>query len=108
MQCGGFCKTELKTEHLTLVTTQQIEIEKRLIERGRNGKIEYFEILEVKQQVVAGMNFIFKIKIQKDGEECIFVKIFQDLQTNVYLIDVHHNKSVSDELLMNEDFKQDT
>ena len=46
------------------------EIEKILIEKGRNGKIEHFEVLELHQKVVAGMNYLFKIKLQKEWDVC--------------------------------------
>lgn len=79
MKCGGFSKTEITDEHINIINSKKDEIEKILISRGRNGKIEYFEVLELQQQVVAGINYLFKIKLQKDGDEHIQVRIYQNL-----------------------------
>ena len=49
MKCGGFSKTEITDEHLNIINKKKDEIEKILISRGRNGKIEYFEISELQQ-----------------------------------------------------------
>ena len=95
MQCGGFCKTELTHEHRMALHTKRNEIETQLVKAH-----DHFETLEVKHQIVAGMNLIFRIKTQKEGEECIFVKLFRDLQGDVHLVDIHSNKSLSDELIM--------
>ena len=95
MQCGGFCKTELTPEYRMALNTKRNEIETQL-----EKAFDQFETLEVKHQVVAGMNLIFRIKTQKEGEECIFVKLFRDLQGVVHLVDIHSNKSLSDELVM--------
>ena len=83
MQCGGFSKiAEINGEHLEIANSKRAEIEQLLNVDGdcRIDKIEHFEVLEVHQQVVAGMCYLFKIKLQEDGDECAFVKIFQDLK----------------------------
>ena len=63
MKCGGFNKTEITDEHINIINNKKDEIEKILIAKGRNGKIEYFEISELQQQVVAGINYLFKTSI---------------------------------------------
>lgn len=79
MKCGGFSDTEVNDDHLQIVNSKRAEIEDILIKKGRNGKIEHFEVLELKQQVVAGMNYLFRIKLQKDGDESILVRIYKSL-----------------------------
>ena len=66
MKCGGFSYTEINDEHLTIINSKKDEIEAILIQKGRNGKIEHFEIIDIQQQVVAGVNYLFKIKLQKE------------------------------------------
>ena len=83
MKCGGFSYTEITDEHMSIINSKKDDIEKRLISNGRNGKIEHFEVLELQQQVVAGMNYLFKIKLQKDGDECIQVRIYKNLGNEI-------------------------
>jgi hypothetical protein len=89
MKCGGFSYAELNEEHLNIINSKRDEIEKMLITRGRNGKIEHFEVVEFQQQVVAGMNYLFKIKLQKDGDERIYVRIYKSLsnETSIHSIE---------------------
>tara|TARA_B100000401_G_C52793088_1_gene714462 strand:+ start:1560 stop:1841 length:282 start_codon:yes stop_codon:yes gene_type:complete len=91
MKCGGFSNTEITDEHMNIINSKKDEIEKMLISRGRNGKIEYFEVLELQQQVVAGMNYLFKIKLQKDGDEHIQVRIYQNLSNEISIHSIESN-----------------
>ena len=68
---------------MNIINSKRDEIEKMLISSGRNGKIEYFEVLELQQQVVAGINYLFKIKLQKDGDEHIQVRIYKNLDNEI-------------------------
>ena len=86
MKCGGFTKTIITSEH---INSKRDEIEKMLIIKGRNGKIEYFEVLELQQQVVAGINFLFKIKIQKNSDEYIQVRIHKNLDNEISIHSVN-------------------
>ena len=79
MKCGGFNDSEICQEHLDIINSKRDEIEDILIKKGRNGKIEHFEVLKLQQQVVAGVNYIFKIKLQKEGNECVNVRIHKNL-----------------------------
>tara|TARA_B100000902_G_C26965117_1_gene742482 strand:- start:185 stop:457 length:273 start_codon:yes stop_codon:yes gene_type:complete len=90
MKCGGFSYAELNEEHLNIINSKRDEIEKMLITKGRNGRIEHFEVLELQQQVVAGMNYLFKIKIQKDGDECIQVRIYKSLDNQTSIHSIEH------------------
>lgn len=85
MKCGGFSKTEITDEHINIINNKKDEIEKILISRGRNGKIEYFEVLELQQQVVAGINYLFRIKLQKDGNEHVKVRIYKNLDNETII-----------------------
>ena len=85
MKCGGFNKTEITDEHINIINNKKDEIEKILISRGRNGKIEYFEVLELQQQVVAGINYLFRIKLQKDGNEHVKVRIYKNLDNETII-----------------------
>ena len=91
MKCGGFSNTEITDEHMNIINSKKDEIEKMLISNGRNGKIEYFEVLELQQQVVAGMNYLFKIKLQKDGDEHIQVRIYQNLSNEISIHSIESN-----------------
>jgi len=91
MKCGGFSNTEITDEHMNIINSKKDEIEKMLISKGRNGKIEYFEVLELQQQVVAGMNYLFKIKLQKDGDEHIQVRIYQNLSNEISIHSIESN-----------------
>ena len=91
MKCGGFSNAEINDEHMNMINSKKDEIENMLISKGRNGKIEYFEVLELQQQVVAGMNYLFKIKLQKDGDECIQVRIYKNLNND---ISIHSIESI--------------
>ena len=88
MKCGGFNDSEICQEHLDIINSKRDEIEDMLIKKGRNGKIEHFEVLNLQQQVVAGINYIFKIKLQKEGDEVIHVKIYKNLcnEINIHSI----------------------
>lgn len=85
MKCGGFNKTEITDEHINIINNKKDEIEKILISRGRNGKIEYFKVLELQQQVVAGINYLFKIKLQKDSNEHVQVRIYKNLNNETII-----------------------
>lgn len=85
MKCGGFYKTEITDEHINIINNKKDEIEKILISRGRNGKIEYFKVLELQQQVVAGINYLFKIKLQKDSNEHVQVRIYKNLNNETII-----------------------
>ena len=89
MKCGGFTNAEITSEHMNIINCQRNDIEKILISQGRNGKIEYFEVLELQQQVVAGMNFLFKIKIQKNSDEFIQVRIHKNLDNKISIHSVN-------------------
>ena len=91
MKCGGFSNAEITSEHMNIISSKRDEIEKMLISNGRNGKIEYFEVLELQQQVVAGMNYLFKIKLQKDGDEHIQVRIYQNLSNEISIHSIESN-----------------
>ena len=96
MKCGGFSITDVMEEHHTIVNNKKQEVEDQLVSQGRNGKLEHYTLLEVQQQVVAGMNYLFKIKIQEDGEECVFIKVFKDLKNEPHLTSIIGNKQTSD------------
>lgn len=99
MLCGGFqAVTEISSEHTDIASSKRSAIETMLAERGRNGKVEHFEVVEVQQQVVAGMVFLFKIRLQQDGDECVFVKIFRDLSNTAHVGNIAFNKRLSDDL----------
>ena len=102
MKCGGFSKTGITNEHNNIINDKKLEVEDLLITQGRNGKFEYFTLLEVQQQVVAGMNYLLKIKIQENGDECVFLKIFKDLKNETHLTSVIGNKKTSDPLDINQ------
>lgn len=85
MKCGGFSKTEITDEHLNIINKKKDEIEKILISIGRNGKIEYFEVLELQQQIVSGINYLFKIKLQKNGDEHLQVRIYKNLNNETII-----------------------
>ena len=89
MKCGGFSYTEINDEHLTIINSKKDEIEAILIQKGRNGKIEHFEIIDLQHQVVAGVNYLFKKKLQKDGNEYIQVRIYKNLsnETTIHGVD---------------------
>jgi len=89
MNCGGFSYTEINDEHLAIINSKKDEIETILIQKGRNGKIEHFEIIDLQQQVVAGINYLFKIQLQKDGNEYIQVRIYKNLsnETTIHGVD---------------------
>jgi len=90
MKCGGFSNSEIKEEHLNIISSKKEEIETMLIKKGRNGKIEHFEVVDIQQQVVAGMNYIFKIKLQKDGDEHVNVRIYKNLNndTSIHSVEI--------------------
>ena len=96
MKCGGYSKVEANPELIELVHKLKDDLELSLIEEGRNGRIEALEILEAYQQVVAGLNYWFKLKLQENGEECIFIKVFRDLGDNITIKEIVSNKKVSD------------
>ena len=75
MKCGGFNDSEICQEHLDIINSKRDEIENILIKE----EMRHFEVLELQQQVVAGMNYIFKIKLQKEGDECVNVRIYKSL-----------------------------
>ncbi len=98
MRCGGFQNTDVTEEHIGILNNKRAQIETQLIAQGRNGKIEHFSLLEAQHQVVAGMNYLFKVRLQSDGDECVFVRIYRDLQNNTTLHSIEANKKISDNL----------
>ena len=55
-----------------------VKSEKENIEHKLDATFNVFEAIEFKQQVVAGMNYLIKIKV--DNDECLFVKIYVPLK----------------------------
>jgi len=101
MKCGGFSKVEATSELVELikvVETLKPDLESRLIQKGRNGTLEYLELIEAHQQGVAGLNYWFKVKVQENGRECVFIKVYRDLKNNLTIQEISHNKEVDDVL----------
>ena len=98
MKCGGFSKVDATPELIELVHKLKSDLSLILIEEGRNGSLEYLELVEAHQQVVAGLNYWFKIKLQENGRECVFIKVYRDLQNNLTIHEVVHNKDIDDVL----------
>ena len=100
MKCGGYTKVVANPDLIELVNILKDDLELSLIEEGRNGKIETLEIVEVHQQVVAGLNYWFKLKLQENGNECVFIKVYKDLGGNLTINEIITNKKLSDILVV--------
>ncbi len=101
MRCGGFRPVEKVTlEHQEIVDRFKDVITEQLKTNGRNGSPQYFKVLEVQHQVVAGLNYLFKIQLQENGTECVFVKIYKSLQDEFTLSGLIEEKQVDDPLEM--------
>ena len=83
MTWGGFSYVQITDEHRNIIDSKKNEIETILIQKGRNGKIEHIEIVDVQQQIVRGLNLLFKIQLQKDGNEYIQVGMYKNLNNEV-------------------------
>eukprot|EP00762_Andalucia_godoyi_P005935 ANDGO_00072.mRNA.1 Cystatin-A3 len=68
------------------------------LEAPRDSKFSHFECLSVASQVVAGINYFFKILIDAEKGECVHVRVYKDLQGNVKIAGIQEHKSREDEL----------
>lgn len=74
MKCGGFGKDKSPTsEEHELLNSLKSEIEEKLSKTFNDS----FEIISFQTQVVAGLNYIFKVKCNED--EYIHVKVCKPL-----------------------------
>eukprot|EP00747_Dinoflagellata_sp_TGD_P004898 gnl/TRDRNA2_/TRDRNA2_112310_c0_seq1.p1 gnl/TRDRNA2_/TRDRNA2_112310_c0~~gnl/TRDRNA2_/TRDRNA2_112310_c0_seq1.p1 ORF type:complete len:101 (-),score=36.48 gnl/TRDRNA2_/TRDRNA2_112310_c0_seq1:74-376(-) len=81
MQCGGAQETEVTDEVRGIVKEMMKEISEAAQKKGRVGEpIEHLEVLEMMEQVVAGMNYFVKAKVNK-SEELIHVRIWDQFGT---------------------------
>ncbi len=74
--CGGFGQAKPADDDVR----QHLEEVKPLVEAETNASYTVFEPVSYKTQVVAGLNYIVKVKV--DGEEYIHVKIHKPLPCN--------------------------
>ena len=71
---GGFKSVQKADDFIrNLVKNEKANIENKL-----DTTFTVFEPVEYKKQVVAGMNYLVKIKT--DNDECLFVKIYVPLR----------------------------
>ena len=91
MKCGGFNKTKINKDHIQLIDNLKNEIEV-----SDNEIVKEFEILEVEQQVVAGINYRFKIKTPNTDNKCFFLKVYKDLHNQTSISSIIKNKEIDD------------
>ncbi len=90
MRCGGFQKiSNLTQEHDDIVGKVRQEIKDKI---ERTEDYPYFKIVEGHQQVVAGLNYIFKILVDLETQECLWIKIYQSLDGVLSLSQVGKNR----------------
>merc|ERR1712118_100726 len=75
MICGGAGKAEVTDDVRAIVKEMQKDIEKQTQAKGRNGMITDLEVTEVMTQVVAGVNYFVKCKVNKQ-DEFIMARIY--------------------------------
>ena len=76
MMCGGFGQVREVNDDIR----SELQSLKQSIEQKLNYQFTVFEPLHYKSQVVAGSNFMVKIKV--DGEKFIHVKYHRPLPCN--------------------------
>lgn len=69
------------------------------LEANRDAPFGAFEPLLVATQVVAGMNYFFKILVDAEERKCIHVRVYRDLHGNTNVHSVLDNKTVDDALM---------
>jgi cystatin-A/B len=77
-------------------TAQFVNSQKRRIEEKAGASFQTFELVSVRKQVVAGINFFVKIRVGDD--KYIHVTIWRKPSGEATVTDVHANKRKDDEL----------
>ena len=90
MRCGGFQQiADLTQEHDEIISKVRQEINDKML---RTEDYVDFKIVEGHQQVVAGLNYLFKIVVDLETQECLWVKIYQSLDGVLSLSQVGKNR----------------
>lgn len=76
MMCGGFGEAKPVDDSVKQVANEI----KPKVEAALNSKYTVYEPVSYKTQVVAGTNFIIKVKV--DGDKYIHIKVFRPLPCN--------------------------
>ena len=95
MMCGGFGGPRPADDEVK----ELVKSVKSAIEEKANAKYNVFEAVSFTTQVVAGTNFIVKVKVGSD--QYIHVKIFRPLPCNgteLEVLDVQTGKTLNDPL----------
>jgi hypothetical protein len=69
---GGFSKASIAEKEVMAATDFAIKAQEKAMQDPKGGeliKLELVKILEAEQQVVAGMNYRFKLKVKVNGKE---------------------------------------
>lgn len=83
----------------SMVSNFQNQVESKLPKHS-NFKIECFKPINYATQVVAGTNYFIKVQISdKNPNQCIHLKVFEDLQGNLSLENIEINKAKQDNIL---------
>ncbi len=90
MRCGGFQQiANLTPEHDEIVGKVRQEIKDKM---ERTEDYPDFKIVEGHQQVVAGLNYMFKILVHLETQEYLWIKIYQSLDGVLSLSQVGKNR----------------
>ena len=74
--CGGFGQAKPADDSVKQVANEI----KPKVEAALNSTFTVYEAVSYKTQVVAGTNFMIKVKV--DGDKYIHIKVFRHLQCN--------------------------
>ena len=93
--CGGFGDARPVDDNVKSYANEV----KGKVEEKLNTKFTVYEPINYKSQVVAGANFMIKVKV--DGDKYIHIKVFKPSPVNgteKQLLDVQTGKSLNDPL----------
>ncbi|KAM6223954.1 cystatin-A [Rhynchocyon petersi] len=98
MMPGGLSEAKPATPEIQKIADEV----KPQLEEQTNETYEEFTALEYKSQVVAGVNYLIKVEVNKD--ECIHIKVFRSLpgqnqNQSLTLTGYQAGKSKDDELV---------
>ncbi|KAL1229057.1 Cystatin-B [Trichinella pseudospiralis] len=90
--CGGVKEERDPTEaERAIALDLRSEVENQL-----NRKFKHFLPVSIRTQIVAGINYFFKVMVDED--DFIHLRVFKNLQNETQLHGIQHGKKHSDKL----------
>ena len=83
MTWGGFVYVSITDEHHKILESKKNEIQQFLEQKKIQSLPEDYRLIDVQQQVVNGLNLVFKLQISKNSSKYIEVSMFKSVNNDL-------------------------